>query len=119
MMFTACCRNGFKAISRAAAKAASAKFRERGVLRVDVNWNDKATLCERCPMRVIRGGVSYCGEPFLENPDRDPIRDGCGCPTIAKAKTPGEHCPLNARYDSASIVDGNCDCRWCMILQRS
>ncbi len=115
MSFASCCASPFKLLSRAAAKATAARFRERGMLRVDARWAARATLCERCPMRVIRKNISYCGKPYLEQVERDAARDGCGCPTIAKAKTPNEHCPLNARFQAASAMTGRCDCRWCAL----
>jgi hypothetical protein len=103
----------FAALSRAAAKSAAAKFRSLRLVPVRVNWPARASVCERCPMRVISGKVSYCGTPFLRKVVRDPQIDGCGCPTIAKAKDPKEHCPLNVRNEPARSVDGACDCKWC------
>jgi hypothetical protein len=104
----------FAALSRAAAKAASARLRQLGTLRTDVNWPARAAACERCPLRVISRGTSYCGTPFLRKVDRDQAGDGCGCPTIAKAKDPGEHCPVNARHQPRHVsANGRCDCKWC------
>jgi hypothetical protein len=105
----------FAALSRAAAKSAAAKLRNFRVLPVRVDWPARAQACERCPMRVFAGGTSYCGTPFLRKPDRDPFIDGCGCPTIAKAKDPAEHCPLNASHRSATTTRGGCDCKWCRL----
>jgi hypothetical protein len=107
----------FAALSRAAAKSAAARLRNLRVLpaRSRVDWTARAAACERCPMRVISRGVSYCGSPFLENVRRDPVLDGCGCPTIAKSKDPGEHCPLNARHQPASPYGQGCDCKWCAV----
>src|SRR5262249_40397117 len=109
--FSTCCSN-FRTLSRAAAKAASAKLRQLGAARVQPDWSRRATVCERCPLRVIRRGISYCGRPLLERVDRDEAVEGCGCPTVAKAKTPGEHCPLNRTNDPA-IGGPSCDCKWC------
>ena len=107
----------FAALSRAAAKSASAKLRQMRVLPSRRDWPARAATCERCPLRVVSAGVSYCGTPFLRKVDRDPLVDGCGCPTIAKAKDPVEHCPLNARHHRAASTGGGgggeCDCKWC------
>jgi hypothetical protein len=103
----------FAALSRAAAKSAAAKLRGLGVMRIRADWSARATVCERCPLRVISGSTSYCGTPFLDMIDRRPAIDGCGCPTIAKAKDPQEHCPLNLRNQPATRSGGDCDCKWC------
>jgi hypothetical protein len=103
----------FAALSRAAAKSASARLRAMGVLRGSVDWAARAAVCERCPLRVIASGTSYCGTPFLRKLDREPALDGCGCPTVAKAKDPREHCPVNARHQPASTSSPACDCKWC------
>jgi len=110
-----CCRNNFAALSRAAAKALSARFRQMGLSRAAPDWARRAAECERCPMRVVRAGTSFCGRPFLENIDRDPAIHGCGCPTHAKARDPREHCPLDARNRPAARIGGNCSCRWCAL----
>jgi hypothetical protein len=83
------------------------------------NWADRAAVCERCPLRVIRGGISYCGTPFLEQIDRTDSADGCGCPTGAKAKDPAEHCPLDARHQPARTQDSRCTCKWCALASGS
>jgi hypothetical protein len=105
----------FAALSRAAAKSASAKLRAMRVLPVRRDWAARAAACERCAMRVVSRGVTHCGTPFLQKVDRDPASDGCGCPTVAKAKDPNEHCPVNARHQPATNVGGRCDCRWCAL----
>jgi hypothetical protein len=106
-------RGVFAALSRAAAKSASARLRNLGVLRGRVDWATRAATCERCPLRVVAGGTSYCGTPFLRKVNRDAALDGCGCPTIAKAKDPREHCPVNARHQAAQTSRLGCDCKWC------
>lgn len=103
----------FAALSRAAAKSASAKLRRMRVLPSAYDWPARAAACERCPMRVVSGNVSYCGTPFLRKMDRDPATDGCGCPTIAKAKDAAEHCPLDVRNRAATATHGGCNCKWC------
>jgi hypothetical protein len=108
-----CHANTFRSISKAMAKGASARLRGMGLTPVAVDWTARAAICERCPMRVIRGGVSYCGEPFLQLIERDPAVDGCGCPTRDKAKSPEEHCPVDRQFGPAAIAGGRCNCRWC------
>ena len=103
----------FKSLSRAAAKAASSKLRNMGALPVALNWSARAIQCERCPMRVIERGVSYCGRPYLRRIARDSENEGCGCPTREKAKSPTEHCPLTINGRSAGYVNGKCNCKWC------
>jgi hypothetical protein len=108
-----CPTNSFRSISRAMAKAASAKFRSVGLRTIASDWTRRAEICERCPMRVGHRGVSYCGRPFLQLVDRDPAVDGCGCPTREKAKSPCEHCPIDSRH-LPSTGDENCRCKWCV-----
>jgi len=103
----------FAALSRAAAKSAGAKLRKFGALHTSTNWVARATVCERCPLRVVRAGVSYCGKPFLNQIHRDPI-EGCGCPTHEKAKSPREHCPLNVLNRLAVRSAEGCNCKWCI-----
>jgi hypothetical protein len=103
----------FAALSRAAAKSAAAKLRSLRVLAVRHDWPARATICERCPKRVVSAGVSYCGTPFLHNVQRNSALDGCGCPTVAKAKDPHEHCPVNEYHLPARRVGSLCNCKWC------
>lgn len=106
----------FAALSRAAAKSAAARLRSLRALPARVDWPARAAACERCPMRVVAGCTSYCGTPFLRKVNRDPALDGCGCPTIAKAKDPGEHCPVTSRHQaSRQNPTGACDCKWCAL----
>lgn len=104
----------FATLSRAAAKSAGARLRRLGALHTTRKWVARATLCERCPLRVVRAGVSYCGKPFLDQITRGPT-DGCGCPTHDKAKSPQEHCPLDARHRPAVKDVEGCNCKWCSI----
>jgi hypothetical protein len=113
-LLTACCdRSTWKRLSFAAANAAKAKLRGFGALPVHQDWSHRAAICETCPMRIVRRGVSYCGRPLLEQPVRDLAMDGCGCPTIAKAKSPGEHCPLTVRNQLVDLEAATCECKWC------
>ena len=102
-------------LSRAVVQSMAGKMREAGLLPVQVDWASRATVCERCPLRVIRCGVSYCGKPFLNQVSRQPDIDGCGCPTRVKAKSPSEHCPLNSHHRAATSTGKTCDCKWCSV----
>ena len=68
-------------------------------------------------MRVIQCGKSYCGKPFLQLVNRDEALDGCGCPTLAKAKDPEEHCPVDPAFQASHIIDGRCTCKWCRLTE--
>jgi hypothetical protein len=110
----------FGSVSRAAVKFAGAIARRAGASATHPDWVARATICERCPLRVVAGNVSYCGQPFHRMPDRDEAEDGCGCPTRDKARDPGEHCPLTLRNQSATPEPGGagvaCACKWCANL---
>jgi hypothetical protein len=111
-----CCTGGFRTLSRAAAKAAKARLRAMGLGATAPDWQRRAEACERCPLRVVRHNVSYCGRPLLERVDRDVESEGCGCPTHAKAKAPDEHCPLDRFNRAASMVGRSCNCKWCALV---
>ena len=111
-LFSSCC-SGFAALSKAAAKSASAKFRIMRLAPVHVDWAARATICERCPLRVVEKNVSYCGKPFLKQVMRDETLDGCGCPVRAKAKDPDEHCPITPRHLASTQGPAGCTCKWC------
>jgi hypothetical protein len=116
MAFGCCSRpSRFAALSRAAAKYAGAIARRAGAAGVHPDWTIRAAVCEQCPLRVVAGSVSYCGQPMQRKPLRDPSLDGCGCPTREKAKAPDEHCPLTPRHQPAASEDGVCDCKWCVL----
>ena len=103
-------------LSRAAAKAASAKFRQIRLAPTSPMWAQRAEVCERCPLRFVRQGKSYCGRPFLSHMERDASVEGCGCPTHDKAKDPSEHCPLTpGNYPASHAGVAGCDCKWCAI----
>ncbi len=101
---------------RAAAKATVAKVRARGWAAEHPQWAARAEICERCPLRVIQCNRAYCGRPFLQQPHRDPLLDGCGCPCREKAKDPAEHCPLTSDHQAASRSKTGCNCKWCSNL---
>jgi len=113
MSCTHCLSPVFARLSRAMAKSLAAKVRSMGALRLAPDWATRAQTCERCPLRHIVRGKSYCGSPLLQKLHRDETIDGCGCPTIAKAKDPSEHCPIDARYNLSHQEAGRCTCRWC------
>jgi hypothetical protein len=107
----------FAVLSRAAAKSASARLRNLGVLRVDAGWQARVAACAGCPLRTVVRGVTYCGQPLLRRLDRSPA-DGCGCPVEDKARRPGEHCPLAADGTPRRTPGGTgCDCKWCQVGQ--
>lgn len=105
----------FATLSRAAAKSAASRLRKVGVLRTQANWAARAAVCRDCPLRAVVNGVPHCGKPLLRQIHRSPA-DGCGCPIEAKARTPGEHCPLNGVADPSTVTADGCDCRWCAAL---
>ena len=113
--YTCSTATGFRSISAAMAKAAAARLRATGALRTSVDWAARAAACERCPLLVVRGGVGYCGTPFLRQVHRDPTVDGCGCPTRDKARSPAEHCPITPRHGPSSNAGGACSCKWCAL----
>jgi hypothetical protein len=85
-----------------------------------VEWSARAAICERCPLRVIRRGVSYCGKPLLERVERE-VHEGCGCPTRDKAKDPKEHCPVDVRHRAAAPANRGargCNCKWCAAVSQ-
>lgn len=113
-LLSSCCgQSAFASLSRAAAKAAGARLRRLGLLREARDWAERAVICESCPMRRVVNGTSYCGRPFLQNIDRDPSEDGCGCPTREKARRPDEHCPLDWSNHPARLEAEGCNCKWC------
>ncbi len=113
----ACCGSAFKVLSRAAAKSAAARLRRLGLLAMNTDWPRRAAACETCHMRIVKGGISYCGRPFLDKIHRDPAQDGCGCPTHEKARDPDEHCPLDWRNRPAHRLPDGCTCKWCNLYE--
>jgi hypothetical protein len=103
------------AIASAAVKALSSFGRRFGLFNVADNWAARAAVCELCPLRVVQCGISYCGKPYLRQMDRTPSVDGCGCPCREKARSPGEHCPLDRFHRPAVNAGGGCTCKWCSI----
>lgn len=114
-----CMGTVFRSITRAMARRAAATVRAAGGLTVHPHWEQRAAVCETCPLRVIHRQTSYCGRPFLEQIARTPAHDGCGCPTRAKAQDPSEHCPLDAFNRPARQKDGACNCKWCRLRVES
>lgn len=94
-------------------KFATARLRQVGAMQVYPDWEERAEVCERCALRVVSCGVSFCGNPFLKQLERDPAVDGCGCPCHDKAKSAGEHCPIDVHYQAAGRSHGDCSCKWC------
>ena len=113
MVCFSCGGHSFRSISSAMAKAASARLRSLGARPTASDWAARAAICETCPMRVVRRNVSYCGTPFLQLIDRDPVQDGCGCPTRDKAMSPGEHCPVDRSFRLPVTGKIGCNCKWC------
>jgi len=114
------CRSGvFATLSRAAAKSAASQLRRIQFLPVEPSWSRRAAICERCPMRVVHRGISYCGRPFTHQIARESSVDGCGCPTKDKAKSADEHCPLALNHRPATKMGGHCNCKWCIAAGRS
>src|SRR5262245_44952201 len=113
MSVFSCCSGTLKELSRAAAKSAASRLRQLGVGSTHPDWARRAAACERCPLRVMRRGTSYCGTPPLDRINPAVAIEGCGCPTHAKAKDPAEHCPIDLRLLASRKVDGHCTCRWC------
>jgi hypothetical protein len=99
----------------AVGKFAAARLRGVGALKIHPDWQSRATVCERCPLRVIKCGVSYCGNPLLQQIDRDPAVDGCGCACRDKAKSPSEHCPIDRHHGPAERDGADCSCKWCAL----
>lgn len=108
-------------LARAAGKAAMSNIRGAGWSAEYQQWPERAAVCARCPLQVTKCGKSYCGQPLLRRVVRDPAVDGCGCPTIAKAKDPTEHCPITPRHEPADMHSENrigCECKWCDAARR-
>jgi hypothetical protein len=101
-------------LSRAAARFAFSIVRRAGSSAIHPDWTTRAEICERCPLRVVVGCVSYCGQPMYRKPYRDESIDGCGCPTREKAKSPDEHCPLTASHLPPIQEPARCNCKWCV-----
>jgi len=100
-------------IAGALKKAGGSWKRRLGLTGPASGWESRAAVCERCHLRVIQCGVSYCGKPFLHQILRTDAIDGCGCPCQEKAKTPGEHCPLDIHNHPANHAKNPCNCKWC------
>jgi hypothetical protein len=119
MLTLAGCCSTLANLSRAAAKSAAAKLRRIGAAPVHPRWTQRAAICEFCPLRVVRSGKSFCGNPLLQQIHREPALDGCGCPTHDKARSPDEHCPIDEHHQPSRQLGGACSCKWCVRLERS
>jgi hypothetical protein len=105
-------------LSQAGFKRMGSVFRDIGVGREHPHWQERAEICTRCPMCVTEKRHAYCGKPFLKKIDRDEATEGCGCPILAKAKDPAEHCPRNRTFEASSKTHADtCDCVWCVALR--
>ena len=109
----------FRSLSRAAARYASSKLRSARVLPTAGDWEARAGVCARCPLYTVQNKVAYCGRPYLEGALDRGAELGCGCPIGAKARSPGEHCPVTVRYEAASQEGGRCDCKWCAAREKN
>jgi hypothetical protein len=118
MAITAPASGMTRQILEALARFATAQMRRLGIGAISPHWQARAAVCEQCPMRVLRCGVSYCGKPFLQMVNRDPALDGCGCPCHDKAKSPSEHCPIDPSHRAATTDGGHCTCKWCLEISR-
>lgn len=99
-------------LSLAGVKRVRSVFRDVGVGRVHADWQERVDICSRCPLCVVDRKHAFCGKPFLSKIDREEATDGCGCPIVAKAKDPTEHCPRDRVYNP-STKDSACQCMWC------
>lgn len=103
-------------LSQAGVKRLRSVFRDVGVGSVHPHWQARAEICATCPLCVVDRKHTYCGKPLLRQVERDEATEGCGCPILAKARDPAEHCPRN-RLFGPSTKDERCDCMWCVGLR--
>jgi hypothetical protein len=103
----------FAVLSRAAAKSASARLRNLGVLKVSNDWRRRLNTCAGCDLYTVVNRVPHCGKPLLRQILRSPDQ-GCGCPVEAKARRTAEHCPISATKTPRQ-QSGACDCKWCSV----
>lgn len=113
-LFGQCC-SGLARLSRAAAKAASAKLRSAGFARQTDPQIQRARLnfCQTCPLATVTRKGVHCGRPLLQHVARDPSLHGCGCPIAAKSADPTEHCPIDRIGNPATQDHNGCTCKWC------
>jgi hypothetical protein len=86
--------NFLRVFLHAGAKKAASLIRSLGLVGVHPQWQARTELCVRCPIATSTHKGLFCGQPFLTHPHRKP-EQGCGCPILAKAKDPKEHCPVD------------------------
>ena len=101
-------------LTSAAIKKTASLFRSFGGSSFHPDWEARASVCARCPIAHRHGKHLYCGKPLIHQPVRPP-EAGCGCPIIAKAQDPAEHCPLTAQYLPTDLPTDttSCPCQWC------
>lgn len=106
-------------LTQAGVKRLGSVFRSGGMLSEHPEWKERLEICSRCPLSVVEKKHVYCGKPFLRQINRHEPTEGCGCPILAKAKDPAEHCPRNRLFDASTKTDADtCDCTWCSELRR-
>lgn len=103
-------------LARAGAKKAASLVRALGMTGVHPAWEARTQICVRCPIATSTPKGLFCGPPLLTQLNRRP-EQGCGCPVLAKAKDPEEHCPVDAGLtgvpDPRPTPPTPCPCKWC------
>lgn len=99
-------------LSSAALKKTAAIFRSLGAAAQYPDWQGRTEVCARCPIAQREGRQVYCGKPLLHQIERR-AEMGCGCPVVAKAQDPAEHCPVTEQLVEA-VGREPCGCKWCV-----
>lgn len=111
----AAARSTYQILLHAGVKKLRSLVRSVGGVPTYPGWQARAEICARCPVAVTIKGHLYCGRPLLSDLHRRP-EEGCGCPILAKAKDPAEHCPVSPQLLAASqgaSPSSPCACKWC------